>query len=102
MMWTSFAAIEAERSESYPTSCQEAEANVAESPAEEVKKDPPYKDKSLIEILSKIKIAKLLKNNGIIIIHRHKNQKDEFNTEYKIIDEKKYGISKIIFLTYLI
>ena len=64
--------------------------------------DPPYKDKSLIEILSKIKIAKLLKNNGIIIIHRHKNQKDEFSTEYKIIDEKKYGISKIIFLTYLI
>ena len=43
----------------------------------------------------------LLNENGIIIIHRHKKEKDNFIENYKIIDEKKYGISKIIFLTLL-
>ena len=63
--------------------------------------DPPYKHKDLEIVLSKIKTCKLLNSNGIIILHRHKNQKDKFSPEFKIIEEKKYGISKIIFLTYL-
>jgi len=63
--------------------------------------DPPYKYKDLEIILSKIKTNKLLNSNGVIILHRHKNQKDKFNSEFKIVDEKKYGISKVVFLTYL-
>ena len=61
--------------------------------------DPPYKDKNLLIILNKIIESKLLSNNGVIIIHRHKKELDEFPQNLKIIEEKKYGISKIIFAT---
>tara|TARA_X000000368_G_C22994620_1_gene696008 strand:- start:471 stop:1034 length:564 start_codon:yes stop_codon:yes gene_type:complete len=63
--------------------------------------DPPYKDKNLFKILFKIEKNKILKKNGIIIIHRHKNEKDIFPPNFRILEEKKYGISKIIFMNYL-
>ena len=59
--------------------------------------DPPYKEKALENILNKIIENKILKDNGIIIIHRHKKEIDEFPKNFQLIDEKKYGISKIIF-----
>ena len=59
--------------------------------------DPPYKDKNLSLILNRIIDSKILVNNGIIIIHRHKKEIDEFPNNLKVIEEKKYGISKIIF-----
>ncbi len=59
--------------------------------------DPPYKEKFLSELLKKIFQAKILTNNGIIVIHRHKNEKDEFQKFFKVLEEKNYGISKIIF-----
>ena len=61
--------------------------------------DPPYKDKNLLIILNKIIESKILSNNGVIIIHRNKRELDEFPKNLKIIEEKKYGISKIIFAT---
>jgi len=61
--------------------------------------DPPYKDKNLLIILNKLIESKILSNNGVIIIHRHKKELDEFPKNLKIIEEKKYGISKIIFAT---
>ena len=61
--------------------------------------DPPYKDKNFSKILSMIKHFKILKTSGIIILHRHKNEKDIFPNSFKILEEKKYGISKIIFLS---
>ena len=61
--------------------------------------DPPYKDKNLLIILNKIIESKILSNNGVIIIHRHKKELDEFPKNLKIIEVKKYGISKIIFAT---
>ena len=63
--------------------------------------DPPYKDKNFIKILKKIELNKILNKNGIIIMHRHKNEKDIFPPNFQVIDEKKYGVSKIIFLTIL-
>ena len=63
--------------------------------------DPPYKDKNLDEILLKIYQLKLLNNNGILILHRHKKEKDNLPLNFRFIVEKKYGISKIIFLTFL-
>jgi len=63
--------------------------------------DPPYKYKNLENILININNEKLLDKNGVVIIHRHKNKKDIFPKNFKIIEEKKYGISKIIFLSYL-
>ena len=61
--------------------------------------DPPYKDQSVTELLTNIKNSELLNNNGIIIIHRHKFEKNLVSRGFKIIEEKKYGISKIIFAT---
>jgi len=62
--------------------------------------DPPYKDKNLENLLITIYDEKILNNNGIIIIHRQKNEKDIMPKQYKVIEEKKYGISKIIFLRF--
>ena len=59
--------------------------------------DPPYKEKALENILNKIIENKILNDNGIIIIHRHKKEIDTFPENFNLIDEKKYGISKIIF-----
>ena len=59
--------------------------------------DPPYKEKNLKKILDNISSEKLMKDNGVIIIHRHKNEKGQLSENLKIIEEKKYGISKIIF-----
>ena len=63
--------------------------------------DPPYKVKNLENILINIFNIKILKKNGVIIIHRHKDEEDIFPKTCKIIEKKKYGISKIIFLSYL-
>ena len=63
--------------------------------------DPPFKDKNLENLLKNIYDEKILNKNGIIIIHRHKNEKDILPKQYKAIEEKKYGISKIIFFSIL-
>ena len=62
--------------------------------------DPPYKDKNLNYIFENIKKTKILKKRGIIILHRHKSEKDIFPEGFKVVEEKKYGLSKIIFLIY--
>jgi 16S rRNA (guanine966-N2)-methyltransferase len=59
--------------------------------------DPPFKEKKLINLLSIIIKLKLLKDNGIIIIHRHKNNEDILPDEFNVIIKKNYGISKIIY-----
>jgi|TARA_B110000238_G_C16099441_1_gene427588 16S rRNA (guanine966-N2)-methyltransferase len=59
--------------------------------------DPPYKEKELELILIKIFESKILSNKGIIIIHRHKKDKDSFPEKFKIIEDKTYGISRILF-----
>ena len=59
--------------------------------------DPPYKEKSLNLMLLQILNSKILNNEGVIIIHRQKNEEDSFPKEFRIIEEKTYGISKVIF-----
>ena len=59
--------------------------------------DPPYKEKKLSILLNTIIKLKLLNDSGVIIIHRHKKEEDEFSEEFNLIIEKNYGISKIIF-----
>jgi len=61
--------------------------------------DPPFKEKKLNFLLKKIYKLKILEKNGLIIIHRHKKEEDKFPEEYKVIKEKTYGISKLIFLS---
>ena len=61
--------------------------------------DPPFKDKNLSIIFRKIKNENLLKETGIIILHRHKDEKDIFLEDFNIIEEKKYGIFRIFFFS---
>ncbi|MDA9600059.1 16S rRNA (guanine(966)-N(2))-methyltransferase RsmD [Candidatus Pelagibacter sp.] len=63
--------------------------------------DPPYKDKNINFLLNNIKNQEILNKNGILIIHRHKNEQDLIPNKLKIVEEKKYGFSKIIFLSVL-
>ena len=63
--------------------------------------DPPYKERKLINLLNIIIKLKLLKDGGIIIIHRHKKEEDVFPDQFNIIIKKNYGISKIIFANIL-
>jgi 16S rRNA (guanine966-N2)-methyltransferase len=59
--------------------------------------DPPYKEKGLNKLIIDIIDTKIIKENGIIIIHRHKKEEDEFPKEFQIIVEKTYGISRVLF-----
>ena len=59
--------------------------------------DPPFKDKNINKLLKKIKDLKIAHNNTLIVIHRNKKFKDEFITDFKVMREKTYGLSKIIF-----
>ena len=59
--------------------------------------DPPYKEKELNKLLLLFINEKILKQDGIIIIHRHKKQIDSLPNQINILEEKKYGISKILF-----
>ena len=61
--------------------------------------DPPYKDKNLDLLLNNIKNENILNEKGILVVHRHKNEKDLIPGKLKVIEEKKYGLSKIIFLS---
>ena len=63
--------------------------------------DPPYKDKNLENLLNEIRNRNILDENGIIVLHRHKNETDSLPPSFQIIEQKIYGISKIIFLSYL-
>ena len=59
--------------------------------------DPPYKEKKLFILLNIITKLKLLNTDGVIIIHRHKKEEEDFPKEFNLILKKNYGISKIIF-----
>ena len=59
--------------------------------------DPPYKEKRLPNLLEKLISLDFLEKKGVFIIHRHKKEKDIFPKNFKILKEKLYGISKVIF-----
>ena len=58
--------------------------------------DPPFKENKINYLINKIKDDKLLKDNGIIIIHRHKKDDVKITTKLSILDTRSYGISKIV------
>ena len=63
--------------------------------------DAPYKEKRVGILLQKIYDAKILNNKAVIIIHRHKKENENFMDNFNIIEEKVYGISKVIFGNFL-
>ena len=59
--------------------------------------DPPYKDKNIRKLIELIFNKSVLNKNGIIVLHRNKITKEKYPNYFGIIDERIYGISKIIF-----
>ncbi len=59
--------------------------------------DPPYKENRIKLLINIIKSCKILKSDGIVLIHRDKQFIDEFPEDFKIIKTKNYGRSKIFF-----
>ena len=57
--------------------------------------DPPYKEEKINFLVNKIKENKILKEDGIIILHRHKKDNLMNSKKINILDERIYGISKI-------
>ena len=43
-----------------------------------------------------IKENQILSSNGIVVIHRHKKDDIQITRKLEILDERTYGISKII------
>jgi len=59
--------------------------------------DPPFKESNVNNVLKLIFENKLLKKTGILILHRHKSVDQKLLDNFKIIEERIYGLSKIIF-----
>ena len=59
--------------------------------------DPPFKEKNIILLLSKINEMNILTDEGIVVLHRHKKSVNDFDNKFKILRTESYGISKVIF-----
>ena len=59
--------------------------------------DPPFKNTDVVKLINLIIKKNLLEKNGVIVLHRNKASKENFSNKFKIIDERIYGMSKIIF-----
>ena len=59
--------------------------------------DPPFKDANIEKLIQLIFSRNLLKENGFIILHRNKTTVEKLPDYFNILDERIYGISKIIF-----
>ena len=52
---------------------------------------------NIYELFKLIKEKNLLKNKGLIILHRHKKSEDKFPENFEIVDKNQYGLSKILY-----
>ena len=71
--------------------------NISQSKFDLIFCDPPFKNTNIETLIELIFNRNLLNKNGIIILHRNKNIKEKLPDYFKILDERIYGISKIIF-----
>ena len=58
---------------------------------------PTFKDKEINILIDQIKMLKIANINTLIIIHRNKKSVDNISKLLNILDEKNYGLSKILF-----
>jgi len=63
--------------------------------------DPPFKLINIQRLIELIFISNLLDKDGFIILHRNKTTQEKLPDYFKIVDERVYGISKIIFGKFL-
>ena len=59
--------------------------------------DPPYSNCDFFEDLNIIKKKKIYSKKNIVIIHRDKKTKENFDNYFKILLSRQYGRSRIIF-----
>ncbi len=59
--------------------------------------DPPFKDKNIENLIEQIDKLNIVDTNTLLIIHRNKKSNDKISEYLNIIEEKKYGLSKIFF-----
>ena len=71
--------------------------NISESKFDLVFCDPPFKDVNIEKLIELIFNRNLLNKDGIIILHRNKTTREKLPSYFQIVDERVYGISKIIF-----
>jgi len=71
--------------------------NISESKFDLIFCDPPFKDTNIGKLIELIFNKNLLNKNGIIILHRNKITKEKLPNYFNIVDERLYGMSKIIF-----
>ncbi len=62
--------------------------------------DPPFKEASYINDLKNIFNLKLYKKDHLVIIHRERKSKEKYNDFLKVLFEKNYGRSKILFMCF--
>ena len=59
--------------------------------------DPPFKDTNIKKLIELIFNKNLLRKNGIIILHRNKTTEENLPNFFSVLDDRIYGVSKIIF-----
>ena len=59
--------------------------------------DPPFKIENIEKLIELIFNSNLLSKKGTIILHRNKGSIEKFPHNFETIEERIYGISKIIF-----
>ena len=59
--------------------------------------DPPFKEKKINSLLEMLLNSKLLKQNGLIILHRNNKENENLIEKFNIVETRIYGVSKIIF-----
>ena len=75
--------------------------NISESKFDLIFCDPPFKDTSIEKLIELVFNKKLLSKNGIIILHRNKTTREKLPNCIEIVEERTYGLSKIIFGKFL-
>ena len=60
--------------------------------------DPPYKNNNINDLLSFIEKENVGHKETLFILHINKKSKDKLNYQFKEVENRIYGISKIIFL----
>jgi 16S rRNA (guanine966-N2)-methyltransferase len=73
------------------------EANLKNEIFDVIFLDPPFKDKEINILINQIKILQIADTSTIIIIHRSKKSEDNIPKFLNVLDEKNYGLSKILF-----
>ena len=59
--------------------------------------DPPFKDKEINILIDQIKLSKIADINTLIIIHRNKKSIDNISKFLNVLNDKNYGLSRILF-----